>query len=78
MTLVWRRRSLVKGCREEPRLGRKVMDQRGVLRKERERSRRGCGEREGCKGCPGGRSPPLLLGKRVGPDNGPEPITVQV
>ena len=50
MTLVWRRRSLVKGCREEPRLGRKVMDQRGALRKEQERSRRGCREREWYKG----------------------------
>lgn len=50
MTLVWRRRSLVKGCREEPRLGRKVMDQRGALRKEQERSRRGCREWERCKG----------------------------
>ena len=48
------------------------MDQRGALTKEQERSRRGCGgggARVGLGGC----SPPLLLGKRVGPDDALSP-----
>ena len=56
----------MKGCREEPRLGRKVMDQRGALRKEQERSRRGCGEREGCKGCAWGPLPSSAPGEEGG------------
>lgn len=49
------------------------MDQRGALRKEQGRSRGGRGEREGCKGGLGGHSPPLLLGKKVGPDDALSP-----
>lgn len=56
----------MKGCREEPRLGRKVMDQRGALRKEQERSSRGCGEREGCKGCAWGPLPSSAPGEEGG------------
>ena len=51
---------------------RNVLGQRGALREEQGRSREAAGRRRGARGALGG-LPPLLLGKRVGPDDALSP-----